>query len=97
MADKQTILATLKRVKPSLEKKYGVKDLALFGSYSRNEAVAGKSDVDVMVDFSQPIGLAFVDLADELELLLQLKVDLVSRGGIKPKYFTVIEPDLIYV
>jgi len=97
MADKQTILATLKRIKPSLEKKYGVKDLALFGSYSRNEAVSGKSDVDVMVDFTQPIGLAFVDLADELELLLQLKVDLVSRGGIKPKYFTVIEPDLIYV
>ena len=97
MSDKQTILATLKRVKPSLEKKYGVKDMALFGSYSRNTAVAGKSDVDVLVDFSQPIGLAFVDLADELELLLQLKVDLVSRGGIKPKYFTVIEPDLIYV
>lgn len=97
MADKQTILATLKRVKPSLEKKYGVKDLALFGSYSRNTAVEGKSDVDVMVDFSQPIGLAFVDLADELELLLQLKVDLVSRGGIKPKYFSAIEPDLIYV
>jgi len=97
MADKQTILATLKRVKPSLEKKYGVKDLALFGSYSRNTAIAGKSDVDVMVDFSQPIGLAFIDLADELELLLKLKVDLVSRGGIKPKYFTVIEPDLIYV
>ena len=97
MADKQTILATLKRIKPSLEKKYGVKDLALFGSYSRNTAVEGKSDVDVMVDFSQPIGLAFVDLADELELLLQLKVDLVSRGGIKPKYFSAIEPDLIYV
>lgn len=97
MADKETILAILKQVKPSLEKKYGVKDLALFGSYSRNTAVAGKSDVDVLVDFSQPIGLAFVDLADELELLLHLKVDLVSRGGIKPKYFTVIEPDLIYV
>jgi uncharacterized protein len=97
MADKQTILATLKKVKPSLEKKYGVKELALFGSYSRNTAIAGKSDVDVMVDFSQPIGLAFVDLADELELLLQQKVDLVSRGGIKPKYFNIIEPDLIYV
>ena len=97
MADKQTILATLKRVKPELEKKYGVKELALFGSYSRNEAIAGKSDVDLLVDFSQPIGLAFVDLADELELLLQLKVDLVSRGGIKPKYFSAIEPHLIYV
>jgi hypothetical protein len=97
MADRQIILATLKQAKPLLEKKYGIKDLALFGSYSRNEAVAGKSDVDVMVDFTQPIGLAFVDLADELEQLLQMKVDLVSRGGIKPKYFSVIEPDLIYV
>lgn len=97
MANRQTILATLKKVKPSLEKKYGVKDLALFGSYSRNTAVEGKSDVDVMVDFHRPIGITFIDLADELELLLQLKVDLVSRGGIKQKYFTVIEPDLIYV
>ena len=97
MADKQTILAILKKVKPSLEKKYGVKDLALFGSYSRNTAVPGKSDVDVLVDFSKPIGITFIDLADELEQLLQLKVDLVSRGGIKPKYFSVIEPDLIYV
>lgn len=87
----------LKQAKPALQKKYGVKDIALFGSYSRNTAVAGKSDVDVMVAFSQPIGLAFVDLADELEQLLQTRVDLVSRNGIKPKYFTVIEPDLIYV
>ncbi len=97
MADKESILVTLKKIKPSLEKKYGVKTLALFGSYSRNTAIAGKSDIDVMVEFSQPIGLAFVDLADELEMLLHQKVDLVSRNGIKPKYFTVIEPDLVYV
>jgi predicted nucleotidyltransferase len=97
MVNRQNILATLKLAKPALEKKYGVKALALFGSYSRNTAVAGKSDIDVMVAFSQPIGLAFVDLADELEQLLQNRVDLVSRNGIKPKYFTVIEPDLIYV
>lgn len=97
MINRQNILTMLKQAKPALQKKYGVKDIALFGSYSRNTAVAGKSDVDVMVAFSQPIGLAFVDLADELEQLLQTRVDLVSRNGIKPKYFTVIEPDLIYV
>ena len=95
--NRQTILSMLKEAKPALEKKYGVKDIALFGSYSRDSAVKGKSDVDVMVAFYQPIGLAFVDLADELEQLLQTKVDLVSRNGIKPKYFTAIEPDLIYV
>ena len=97
MYTQNEILSLLRSAKPHLEKKYGVKTLALFGSYSRNTAVNGKSDIDVMVDFSEPIGLAFVALADELETLLQLKVDLVSRGGIKPKYFSVIERDLIYV
>lgn len=97
MINRQIILAKLKQAKPSLEKKYGLKDMALFGSYSRNTAITGSSDVDVMVAFDQPIGIAFVDLADELEQLLQTKVDLVSRNGIKPKYFTAIEPDLIYV
>jgi predicted nucleotidyltransferase len=97
MSEKQMILAILKGAKPILQKKYGVKDLALFGSYSRNTAVSGKSDVDVMADFTKPIGLAFVDLAEELERLLNKKVDLASRGGIKPKYFSYIEPDLIYV
>lgn len=96
MVNKQTILTTLTTAKPSLEKKYGVKELALFGSYCRNTIIAGKSDVEVMVAFYQPMGRAFVDLADELEHLLKMKVDLVSRNGIKPKYFTVIEPDLIY-
>ena len=97
MSEKQAILAVLKNAKPSLAKKYGVKDLALFGSYSRDTAIGGKSDVDILVAFSQPIGITFIDLADELEQLLQRKVDLVSRTAIKPKYFTVIEPELIYV
>ena len=97
MPDQQSILTKLRSAKPVFEKKYGVRDLALFGSYSRNEAIPGKSDVDVLVHFSRPVGLEFVDLAEDLEALLYMKVDLVSRGGIKPKYFSVIEPDLIYV
>ncbi len=96
MTNRQSIISLLQSAKSMLEQKYGVKALALFGSYSRNEATAD-SDVDVLVDFSKPIGLAFVDLADELEQLLQTRVDLVSRNGIKPKYFQSIESELIYV
>ena len=96
MLTQQHILHTLQTAKPMLTEKYHISALALFGSYSRNEADK-HSDVDVLVDFQQPIGIAFIDLADELEKLLQAKVDLVSRKGIKPKYFQSIEPDLIYV
>ncbi len=97
MVDNKHIITILQEAKPLLQKSYGFISLALFGSYSRNTAIAGKSDIDVMVEFSEPIGIRFIDLADELEEILKHKVDLVSRKAIKPKYFKVIEPDLIYV
>ena len=50
-----------------------------------------------MVGFSQPIGIEFIDLDDELEKLLDRKVDLVSKAGIRPQYLRAIEPDILYV
>jgi uncharacterized protein len=97
MVDTKHILSILREAKPVLQKNYGFTSLALFGSYSRETAVPGKSDIDVMVEFPEPIGIRFIDLADDLEEILKQKVDLVSRKAIKPKYFEVIEPDLIYV
>jgi predicted nucleotidyltransferase len=55
------------------------------------------SDVDILVDFSTPIGIEFISLADELEEKLNCKVDLVSRAGIKEKYFKEIESQIVYV
>ena len=97
MITNKHILSILQEAKPALQKSYGFTSLALFGSYSRDTAVPGKSDIDIMVEFAEPSGIRFIDLADELEQILKQKVDLVSRKGIKPKYFKVIEPDLIYV
>ena len=96
MTTQQNILSILRSAKPALEKKYNVSGLALFGSYSRNTAVED-SDVDLMVEFNKPPGILFIDLADELEELLNNKVDLVSRKAIKPAYFQHIQPQLIYV
>ncbi|MBD2756472.1 nucleotidyltransferase family protein [Spirosoma validum] len=79
-----------------LAARYPIQRLALFGSYARNEATPD-SDVDILVEFSQPVGLKFFELAQELEQLLDRHVDLVSRNGIKPAYFAAIEPDLIDV
>jgi len=46
---------------------------------AENTATEGKSDIDIMVEFSKPIGILFIDLADDLELLLKHKVDLVPE------------------
>ena len=70
--------------------------MAIFGSYSRNEQDKN-SDLDIVVEFNDKIGIRFIDLAEELEKLIGFKVDLVSRKGIKEKYFERIKEDLTYV
>jgi predicted nucleotidyltransferase len=82
--------------KPMLQKKYPLKSIGVFGSFSREEQTP-KSDIDVLVEFSKPVGFEFLDLADELEKLLNHKVDLVSRDAIKPRLLKYVEEDLIYV
>ena len=51
----------------------------------------------VIVDFSEPIGIAFIDLAELIEKRLNKTVDLVSKKGVKKKYFSEIEAEIIYV
>jgi len=71
----------------------------LFGSYSKgleNE----NSDIDLLVelDYSQPIGLEFIQMQIDLQELLSKKVDLVSARGLS-KYMQPIldkEKKLIY-
>jgi len=77
-------------------KKYGVKNLGIFGSFSRGDETE-RSDVDILVEFSEPIGLEFVVFAEELERLLDLNVDLVSKGAIKPRMLEQVKKDLVYV
>jgi predicted nucleotidyltransferase len=86
----------LKLAKPVLLKDYPIRHLALFGSVSRLEDNEN-SDVDIMVEFDRPVGMEFIHLCYELEKILNRKVDLVSRNGIKEKYFNELKEDLIYV
>jgi len=91
-----TIQEKLRQVKHQLSEKYHVNSIGLFGSIVRSD-FKPESDIDIMVDFSQPIGVEFIDLADDLEKLLGRKVDVVSKAGVRPQYYRAIEPDILYV
>jgi uncharacterized protein len=95
MTNFSTISATLADQRAHLFSKYPLKSLAIFGSVSRGDN-GPDSDVDIMVEFSKPVGMEFLDLAFELEDILGCKVDLVTRNGVKDRYFKYIEPDLKY-
>ncbi len=90
------IKSTLEENKIRLFQSYPIKSLAIFGSFARNEG-GYNSDLDILVEFNDKIGVRFIDLANELEKLIELKVDLVSKNGIKKRYLQSIEEDLIYV
>jgi len=92
----QEIQNTLGNHKNRLFNEYPIKSMAIFGSYSRKEQ-NDTSDLDILVEFSDKIGIRFIDLAEELENIIGFKVDLVSKKGIKEKYFKSINTDLIYV
>jgi len=71
----------------------------LFGSYVRGQA-DNHSDIDILVDldYSQRIGLGFVQMQIDLEKMLKKKVDLVSSNSLS-KYIKPLvdnEKKLIY-
>ncbi|MBA4745522.1 MAG: nucleotidyltransferase family protein [Muricauda sp.] len=96
METTQNIANKLSKLKVRLKERYPISSMALFGSYARNEQT-DTSDVDIMVEFDGKIGIKFIDLANDLEKALGLKVDLVSKKGIKEQYLNTILSDLIYV
>ena len=96
MKNRQEILSELSAAKPDLQRDFKVERLALFGSYARNEQTT-YSDVDILVEVDPSIGMEFITLAEKLEERLGLQVDLVSKRGVKPNRWAVIEHELIYV
>ena len=79
-----------------LEENFKVKNIAIFGSYARGEQTP-QSDIDIIVEFKEPVGMLFIHLADFLEEILGIKVDLLTPEAIKKNRIKYINEELIYV
>lgn len=89
-------MSILKKELPYLRTIFGVKRIGLFGSSAKGTQTED-ADVDVLVEFEGSVGFAFIHLADSLEELLGIKVDLTTKDAIKPNRWKYIKDDLIYV
>ncbi len=90
------ILAILRAERPELERRYGVRAMALFGSYARGDQ-RPESDVDILVEVDPKIGLGFVDLAEHLERVIGVRSEVVSRGAIRPAAWDYLQHEMRYV
>ena len=91
------ILAQLRAHKPHLASQFGVADIALFGSYAREEGAEG-SDIDLLVSFNGPADArSYFGTHFYLEDLLGGSVDLVTDKALRPELRPSIEREALHV
>ncbi len=84
MKSLEEIVRILREHKEELAQRFGVRELAIFGSYVRGEATP-ESDLDILVEFDEPPGFfQFLRLEQYLSELLGVRVELVTREALKP-------------
>jgi hypothetical protein len=96
MLNTNDIINFLKQEKHYLHKHFNVSDIAVFGSFAKNENIS-TSDVDILVEFDKVSFDKYVQLKIFLENKLSINVDLVRKGPhLSSDFLSSIEKDLIY-
>ena len=91
------VLEMLRAHRPVLAERFGVAELALFGSYARDEGTDG-SDVDILVRFDAPPNWrTYFGAQFYLEDLLGRRVDLSTDGEVRGEVRPYVERDAIDV
>jgi predicted nucleotidyltransferase len=97
MTTKENILAILKSNKVKLTQ-FGIKEVGLFGSYSRNEQVKD-TDIDLLVDF-EPEKENFDNFLSVCDLLEKVfknhKIEIVTKNGLSPHIGPFILNEVVY-
>jgi predicted nucleotidyltransferase len=97
MKTKSEVLKILENDLPFLKKSFHVDKVGLFGSYARQEQTE-KSDLDLLVDFeTTPDFIQLVELEEHLSKLLDIKVEILTSGGIKDRVRPNIMKDMEFV
>lgn len=91
-----TISNKLKMLLPVLRERFHVERIGYFGSHARGTAHK-KSDIDLLVSFSQPIGWQFFALEQFLEEQLGNPIDLVTESALKDRLREPIMSEIIFV
>ncbi len=94
---KSETLALLREHKPVLAERFGVVDLALFGSTARDEA-GPDSDVDILVTFKRPLGSKqYFGAWHYLEDLIGRPIDFVTDRELRAELRPYVEAEAVHV
>lgn len=97
--DAEHITQKLKDLKPKFERDYGIEQIALFGSFSKNTQTSPNSDIDILVEFKTGYNTFdnFMGLKIELESIFNKKIDLGIKKNLRTEFKSQILNEAIYV
>lgn len=87
---------TLRALQPYLAEQFSVKRIGYFGSYME-QTQSEASDLDIVVEFSHPIGWKFFTLEKLLEEKFGLKIDLVTSNALISQLHERILSQVVYI
>ncbi len=95
--NRDEVLDMLRTHKPTLVERFGVTELALFGSFARDQATDG-SDVDILVRFDGPAtSRSYFGVQFYIEDLLGRRVDLVTEKALRSELRPYVEREALNV
>jgi len=93
----EEIKTILTEHKEEIRQKYRVKEIGIFGSFVKGKQ-RKRSDIDILVEFDEPVTLfEFMDLEEFLGKILGTRVDLVSKGALKPRIGEYILKEVVHL
>jgi predicted nucleotidyltransferase len=88
--------AKLRKLKPELADKFHVSRIGYFGSFASDQQNEN-SDLDLLVEFSEPIGWGFFTLERFLEQSFGMPIDLVTKNALKERIKEPILNQIQYI
>ena len=82
MKDAEELEKTLRSLLPRLSSEFKVRRIGYFGSFASGNH-SPYSDIDILVDFSEPLGWEFFDLKMLLEDKLARNIDLLTENALR--------------
>ncbi|MFY8137300.1 MAG: nucleotidyltransferase family protein [Flavobacteriales bacterium] len=80
---KSELANQLKRYKPDLERRWGVKSIGFFDDYIDHHHTAN-CEINILVEFHEPLGWRFFEMKEWLEKKLFIRIDICTPKSLKP-------------
>ena len=96
MLDQHQIMQFLSSHKEMMRHEFGVRKIALFGSYAKNNQ-SEDSDIDIMVELEEPDFMKWSGLLNYLKSNLFQKIDLITLGNHNSIHFLeIVKKEALY-